>query len=61
MEEWECIRNPDMLDKSFIVGRVYTTNKDGRLIDEEGRVRLRPHLYYLHYTFSRHHPIQENE
>lgn len=61
MEEWKCTSNPDATDDSFIVGKIYTTNKDGRLIDEYRRVRLSPLLYLRHYTFSLHHPIQENE
>lgn len=48
-------------DSSFIAGRLYVTDRAGRLIDENRQTRLHPGLYREHYAFVPYEGIEENE
>lgn len=43
MGDWVCIYSRD--SREFAVGKIYTTNEFGQLVDDEGDIRLTPELY----------------
>lgn len=44
MDEWRCVK-VTRASKNWTLGRVYRTNKSGRLIDDIGKERLTPECY----------------
>lgn len=42
MDEWKCVK---AFDTPWTLGKIYRTNGEGRLVDDEGNIRLPPELY----------------
>lgn len=62
MDEWKCIKC-SYSSGAWTLGRVYRTDEDGCLIDNDGDCRLPPDVYNeLNYVnFERVYPDIENE
>ena len=44
MDEWKCVK-VTASSENWTLGKIYRTDKSGRLHDDLGRARLRPHDY----------------
>lgn len=62
MDEWKCIKITTV-SQAWTLGKIYRTDGEGRLVDDEGDARLPPHIYNDHgYTnFKLVLPSIENE
>lgn len=50
MDEWKCIKI-NRVNQAWTLGKIYRTDREGRLVDDDGDARLSPHIYNdLGYT-----------
>jgi len=52
MSKWMCTKSIPVGDADFQVGRVYSTDKDGKLLDGDGNIRLKPNSYRNNKFYS---------
>lgn len=50
MKEWICINR--YYRTGFTEGKVYSTNEEGMLIDDDGLTRIEPEIYNFSYSNS---------
>ncbi len=56
MDEWKCIKVPPFYSY-WTLGKIYITNENGNLTDDDGDERLSPQLYNELSKYLRFEPI----